>query len=165
MLLWTQGCVYLFDLVLLLSHHHSPISPYLQDKAFSLFECSPQFSSIFLLFLNIPQQGHTAGAQLACFEHTRAMPVFQCFHLHWPLCVCVCVCAKLLQSCLTLCNSPPGSSDCRTSQARILEWVAMVFSRGSSRPRDQTCVPAAPALQADASLLSHQEAHTDRDRT
>ena len=74
--------MYLFDLVLLLSHHHSPVSPYLQDKAFGLFECSPKFGSMFLLFFNIPQQGHAAGAQLAYFEHTRAMPVFQCFHLH-----------------------------------------------------------------------------------
>ena len=39
-----------------------------------------------------------------------------------------CVSAKSLQSCLTLCDSkncsPPGSSVCGISQARILEWVA-----------------------------------------
>ena len=35
---------------------------------------------------------------------------------------------------------PPGSSVRRTLQARILEWVAISFSRGSSRPRDQTWV-------------------------
>ena len=48
------------------------------------------------------------------------------------------------KSCLTLCDfmdcSPPGSSVHRISQARILEWVAMSFSRGSSRPRDRTRV-------------------------
>ena len=42
---------------------------------------------------------------------------------------------------LTLCNpmdySPPGSSVHRTLQARILEWVAISFSRGSSQLRDQ----------------------------
>ena len=47
-----------------------------------------------------------------------------------------------LQSCLTLCNpmdhSPPGSSVHGISQARILEWVAISFSRESSQPRDQT---------------------------
>ena len=47
------------------------------------------------------------------------------------------------QSCLTLCNpmdcSPPGSSILGILQARILEWVAISFSRGSSRPRDWTC--------------------------
>ena len=46
------------------------------------------------------------------------------------------------QSCLTLCDlmdcSSPGSSVCRISQARILEWVAIPCSRGSSLPRDQT---------------------------
>ena len=34
--------------------------------------------------------------------------------------------------------SPPGSSVHGTLQARILEWVAMPSSRGSSRPRDWT---------------------------
>ena len=46
----------------------------------------------------------------------------------------------LSQSCPTLCNpmdySPPGSSVHGVLQARILEWVAMPSSRGSSQPRD-----------------------------
>ena len=51
---------------------------------------------------------------------------------------------KVAQSCPTLydpmdCN-PPGSYVHRISQARILEWVAIPFSRGSSQPRDQTQV-------------------------
>ena len=48
----------------------------------------------------------------------------------------VCMCAKRHQSCLTLCNpadhSLPGSSVHGILQARILEWVAMPSSRGSS---------------------------------
>ena len=52
--------------------------------------------------------------------------------------------ALLLQSCLTLCNpmgcSPPDFSVHEILQARILEWVAMPSSRGSSQPRDQTQV-------------------------
>ena len=52
----------------------------------------------------------------------------------------VCVCAEWLQSCLTLCVpmdcSPSGSSVHGILQARILEWVAMPSSRGSSQPRD-----------------------------
>ena len=51
---------------------------------------------------------------------------------------------KVTQSCPTLCNpveySPPGSSIHGIIQARILEWVTIPFSRGSSRPRDQTRV-------------------------
>ena len=46
------------------------------------------------------------------------------------------------KSCLTLCNSmdssPPHSSVHRTLQARILEWVTISSSRGSSQPRGQT---------------------------
>ena len=45
-------------------------------------------------------------------------------------------------SCPTVCDptecSPPGSSVHGTLQARILEWVTISFSRGSSWPRDQT---------------------------
>ena len=53
---------------------------------------------------------------------------------------------SVTQSCLTLCDpidcGPPGSSARGISQARILEWVAISFSRGSSLHRDQTHVPA-----------------------
>ena len=56
-----------------------------------------------------------------------------------PSCVCVCT-AQSLQLCPTLCNpvdcSPPGSSVHGIMQARIQEWVAIPFSRGSSWPRD-----------------------------
>ena len=52
--------------------------------------------------------------------------------------------SEVAQSCLTLCNpvdcSLPGSSVHGILQARILEWVTISFSRGSSRPRDQTWV-------------------------
>ena len=51
------------------------------------------------------------------------------------------MCAQLLRSCATLCDpmdcSPRGLSVQGILQARILEWVAMPFSRASSRPRDQ----------------------------
>ena len=53
-----------------------------------------------------------------------------------------CMHAKSLQSCPTLCDpmdcSPPGSPVHGSLQARILEWVAMPFSSGSSWPRDWT---------------------------
>ena len=48
------------------------------------------------------------------------------------------------QSCPTLCDpmdcSPPGSCIHEIFQARILEWVAISFCRGSSQPRDRTQV-------------------------
>ena len=52
-------------------------------------------------------------------------------------------CAKSLQSCLTLTlwtAAPQASLSMGFLQARILEWVAVPSSRGSSWPRDQTCV-------------------------
>ena len=55
-----------------------------------------------------------------------------------------CVCVLVAQSCPTLCDpvdcNPPGSSVHEIFQARILEWVAISFSRGSSQPRDWTWV-------------------------
>ena len=49
--------------------------------------------------------------------------------------------SEVAQLCLTLRNlmdsSPPGSSVHGIFQARVLEWVAISFSRGSSRPRDR----------------------------
>ena len=49
---------------------------------------------------------------------------------------------EVAPSCPTLCNpvdcSLPGSSVHGILQARVLEWVAISFSRGSSWPRDQT---------------------------
>ena len=52
--------------------------------------------------------------------------------------------SEVSQSCPALCYpldcSPPGSSIHGIFQARVLEWVAISFSRGSSRPRDWTQV-------------------------
>ena len=52
--------------------------------------------------------------------------------------------SEVTQSCPTLCDPMdcglPGSSDHGIFQARILEWVAISFSRGSSQPRARTWV-------------------------
>ena len=52
--------------------------------------------------------------------------------------------SSVAQSCLTLCDpmdcSLPGSSVHGIFQARVLEWVAISFSKGSSQPRDRTRV-------------------------
>ena len=62
-------------------------------------------------------------------------------HIYIYPCVCVCVCVLVT---VTLCDpmecSPPDSSVYRILQARLLEWVAIPFSEGSSWPRDQTQV-------------------------
>jgi len=58
---------------------------------------------------------------------------------------------SVIQSCPTLWDpmdcSPPGSSVHGILQTRILEWVAISSSRGSSWPRDRTCVSCSLALE------------------
>ena len=84
--------------------------------------------------------------------------------LHTPLVV---VCARgmprmcsVAQSSLTLCDpmecNMSGSSVHEILQARILEWVAMPFSRRSSPTRDRNCISCVFCLQADVLPLSHQ---------
>ena len=62
----------------------------------------------------------------------------------------VCKHAKLLQSWLTFCDPMdhrlPGSSVHGILQARILEWVALPFSRGSSQPGIEPTSLTSPAL-------------------
>ena len=60
------------------------------------------------------------------------------------LCIIIKSESEVAQSCPTLCDpmdySLPGSSVHVSFQARILDWAAISFSRGSSQPRDQTYV-------------------------
>ena len=79
---------------------------------------------------------------LGCVPSTSsfAIPAIYCYITSQDMCVCV----KSLQSCWIPCNptdcSPPGSSVHGIVQARILEWVAMPSSRGSSQPRHWTLI-------------------------
>jgi len=73
-----------------------------------------------------------------CTKSLQSCPLFVTL---WTVAVCVRV--LVAQSCLTLWDpmdySPPGSVH-GILQAKILKWVAIPFSRGFSRPRDQTRV-------------------------
>ena len=64
---------------------------------------------------------------------------------------------SVAQSCPTLCTptvcGPPGFSIHGILKIRILEWVTISFSRGSSWPWIE---PISPALQADSLQLNHQ---------
>ena len=83
-----------------------------------------------------------------CFYHCEINLVY--------LNVCLLYCCLVTQACQTRCDpmdcSPPGFSVHRISQVRILEWTAISFSRGSSRPRDQAHLLH---WQVDSSELSH----------
>ena len=58
------------------------------------------------------------------------------------------MCVLVIQSCLTVCNtidcSPPGSSACGILQEKILEWVVISFSKGSSQSSYSTQVSCTP---------------------
>ena len=74
--------------------------------------------------------------------------------------------SEVAQSCPTLCVpidcSPPGSSVHGIFQAGVLEWVAISFSRGSSRPRDRSRVSCIPGRHF--SLWASREAPNLVDR-
>ena len=67
------------------------------------------------------------------------------------------------QSCPTLCDpmdcSPPGSSVQEILQARIREWIAIPFSRGSSQPRHRTQVSRIAGRRF--TIWATKEAHPD----
>ena len=82
-----------------------------------------------------------AHSHLSLFDHSPLLgPSYSSTYNHWKTKMKVLV----TKSCLILQNlmdrSQPGSSVCRILQARILEWVVISFSRGSSQPRDRTQV-------------------------
>ena len=67
---------------------------------------------------------------------------------------------SVTQSCPTLCDpmgfSPPGSSAHGILQARILQWVAMSSSRGSSQLRDWTYISCASCIaNVQGRLIAH----------
>ena len=95
-----------------------------------------------------PREGNGYPLQDSCLENAMDRGAWRAavhgFAKGWDTTERARMHAKLLQSCLTLCDpmecSLPGSSVHRILQARILEWVAIPFSRGSSQPRGQTWV-------------------------
>ena len=84
-----------------------------------------------------------------CLALPTTLPTIICSLFLW---VCFCfadrfiphMASEISQLCPTLCDfldcSLPGSSVHGIFQARILKWVAIAFSRGSSRPRYRTQV-------------------------
>ena len=75
--------------------------------------------------------------------------------------VCVCVCVLVTQACPAVydpmdCNSP-GSPVHGILLARILEWVAISFSKEPSQPRDRTWVSRIAGRFS--TVLATREAH------
>ena len=129
---WVFVCLYFFFLRLCISQIQKIFPENLKNKTIQSGEageflspvdapecCQPQGHLVVSVEEN-QWPGHLSGSFCSC-------------RLHSVPCV---TCAKLLQSCPTLSNpmdcSLPGSSVCGMFQARILEWVAISGSRGSS---------------------------------
>ena len=127
------GRSYLVPLIQLLSHNWSNDSEghgyfsTLVDLLVPVNPCSRIVSSPSMLVLQTSEHKEAAGRGVVC-EHSEIN----------------CVRVLVAQSCPILWDpmdySPPGSSVYGISQARILEWVAIPFSRGSPWPRDRTWV-------------------------
>ena len=83
--------------------------------------------------MELEDRGGLFGSPLPALYtlHSWLLHYFRWFHCLRVLCVC-----SVTQSCLTLCDpmdcTLPGSSVCGILQTRMLEWVAISSSRGSS---------------------------------
>ena len=76
--------------------------------------------------------------------------------------MCMLRCCSCVQIFADPWTSLPGSSVHGILQASILEWVAMLFSRGSFQPRDRT-VSSCGSCIAGRLLLSHQGRSHDKE--
>ena len=113
---------------------------YLSKPCFLLHLCS----KVTRYILNFSQSAQSLFYTILHMK-CRKLATMQ-VHLHpCPSCtVVIIIISEVAHSCLTLGDpmdcSPPGSSVHGILQERILEWVAISFSRGSSQPRDRTWV-------------------------
>ena len=125
--IWRLGLTHIFVVVQLLSHVQLFVTPWTAagqaPLSFTVSWSSLKLMSIGLVMLS----NHLI---LCCPLSFCLLP-----EVKW---------SKVAQLCPTLCDpmdcSLPGFSIYGILQARVLEWVAISFSRGSSRPRDWTRV-------------------------
>ena len=79
------------------------------------------------------------------FINTRFQTLRMICQLCWNHNIWVVVCCWVAKSCPNILwprdYNPPGSSIHGISQARVVEWVATSFSRGSPWPRNRTHIP------------------------
>ena len=103
-----------------------------------------QGAHILLRAFTLPSPKQPVGKQILCYFSTR----HKTFLCTWRYTICVC---SVAQSFLTLCDpmdwSPPG-----ILQARMLAWIAMPSSRGSSQPRDPTLLSCVSCIGRQDSL-------------
>ena len=129
-------CIHTYSYLKLIIYKQVQQGKYKLSFIFSIlkYHCYCSFC-LALFFFSVCLSGHCINSILYF--------LFDVLFFHW-IHANKCVCAKSLQSCLTLCDpidcSLPGSSVYGILQARILELVAISFSRGPSPPRDRTSI-------------------------
>ena len=106
--------------------------------------------------VEMPSPNHWTTREFPITTHFKTQrinrkfyPLLNLLPMFYPIALIKCHCprdpnkekvkAKVAQLCLTLCD-PMDCTVLGILQARILEWVAVAFSRGSSQPRDWTQV-------------------------
>ena len=89
------------------------------------------------LFQNVHSYKSFSETQIS---QRRDVP--SCLALDCPTPALLCVSHSVVSLCNLMDSSLPGSSTYGILQARIQEWLAISFSKGSSRPRDRTRDPA-----------------------
>ena len=116
------------------------------------WNCIPTIFSLLPNFFPVPFNFPTVFLGWVKNPLISTVPIWHHFALD-------CFCCLITKSCATLCNSMdcslPGSSVHGISQARIPEWVAISFARGSSWLRDWTYI-SCTGMQSPCVLLSHQ---------
>ena len=73
---------------------------------------------------------------------------------------CVCVSSSVVSETMGLCGLQPGPSVHGILQARILWWVAISFSRGSSQSRDQTWLSLVAQTVKNLSAVQETQVHS-----
>ena len=103
-------------------------------------------------WLLIFQENKMKANHICLYVHNLHIHTCMCPYPHAYTYIYMCPCWHA-QLCLTVCGPMDyclsGSSVHGILQARVLEWVAILFSRGSSWSRNQTCIWF-PALQEDS---------------
>ena len=135
--------------ILIIAHFENLRCTRLCSKLFTLNLCGKNYYNLHTRdeksetlggLMNFPKVTYLVGGGSKGCQALCQMSLHGLFNFHHNACMHA---TLHVQSCSALCDpincSPPGSSLHGILQARILEWVALPSSRGSSPSKDETC--------------------------
>ena len=131
---------------------------------FWILSFKPALSLSFTFIKRLFSSSSLSAIKMASYAYLRLLIFFHLDSSLWVICIGISHDVKIvkmkllvIQLCPTLCDSidcsPSGSFVHGILQARIMEWIAIPFSRGSSQSGDQVHVSC---IEADFYHLSHQ---------